>query len=165
MSVDEDFKKLIKCLKTMLTNVFDAKTANKIENNIIKTLVKAHFLTLDGKLKEDWWLELDKGLRSAFETVVRICDTVNSGRTIPESTLAEQLAGIQADLRNVGRLLHARLLPFVRPKRLRTPIRGGALFNYKLVMRHKELLKAHFVCYFVIAHHWNPFLIRAILIN
>jgi hypothetical protein len=118
MSVDEDFKKLIKCLKTMLTNVFDAKTANKIENNIIKTLVKAHFLTLDGKLKEDWWLELDKGLRSAFETVVRICDTVNSGRTIPESTLAEQLAGIQADLRNVGRLLHARLLPFVRPKSL-----------------------------------------------
>ena len=60
-------KLLIASVKALIANVYDSKTASTVENNIIKLIVKYHFLVSSSVIEEDAWLAMDGGLREAFK--------------------------------------------------------------------------------------------------
>jgi hypothetical protein len=118
VTINDESKQLINCVKNLTASQYDIKTANSIENNIIKLFVKSHFLASNGQLEDEWWLALDTSLREAFKVAVRICDNIQSGRIIPQDILEEWIQSIVVSLRHVESQLFKLLQPFLQPKSL-----------------------------------------------
>jgi len=135
-TINDESKQLINCVKNLTASQYDIKTANSIENNIIKLFVKSHFLASNGQLEDDWWLALDTSLREAFKVAMRISDNIQSGRIIPEDILEEWMQSIIVSLRHVESQLFKLLQPFLQPKSL---ARIGVCFE---VFASEAFLKA-----------------------
>lgn len=65
---------LIASVKNLILVVYDSKTAKMVENNIIKLVIKYHFLMTHGVIEETAWLTMDDGLRKAFSWCVTLED-------------------------------------------------------------------------------------------
>jgi len=116
--INDESKSLIKCVKSCVTAVFDKKTAENIENNIIKIFVKAHFLAENGSIDPEWYIGLDKDLRAAFEVTLRITDNVVSKRVIPDDVLKDWIGKVQTKLKDAESKMYTMLKDHLQPKSL-----------------------------------------------
>lgn len=116
--INDESKNLIKSVKACVTAVFDKKTAEAVENDIIKLFVKAHFLAENGSIDPEWYVALDKDLRAAFDVSIRITDNVVSKRTIPEDTLKEWIGKVQLKFKSVEEKMYNLLKDHLQPKSL-----------------------------------------------
>eukprot|EP00123_Amoebidium_parasiticum_P022737 comp9388_c0_seq1/m.4438 comp9388_c0_seq1/g.4438 ORF comp9388_c0_seq1/g.4438 comp9388_c0_seq1/m.4438 type:complete len:331 (-) comp9388_c0_seq1:191-1183(-) len=117
-TINEEAKLLISAVKNLITETYDSKTANTVENNIIKIFVKYHYLMTEGQIEEDAWTTMDKGLREAFKWGVKITDNVQSGRHIPPETMTEWIGLIKKALKEVEKKLFELMQPHVQAKTL-----------------------------------------------
>jgi hypothetical protein len=58
---------LISSVKTLISAVHSSKAAAMVENNIIKIVIKYHFLMSSNAIDDNAWLAMDAGLREAFK--------------------------------------------------------------------------------------------------
>lgn len=132
--MNDEAKNLVKCVKNCVTAVFSKKDADTVENNLIKTYVKAHFLAENGTIDSDWYKGLDKYLRDAFEVTIRITDNVVSKIKIPEETLKEWIGKVQDKLRQVEKILYELLKEHLQPKSLNRITETFVIFtDYKFL--------------------------------
>lgn len=105
---------MIASVKALIASVYDSKTANTVENNIIKLVVKYHFLVSAGAVEEDAWLAMDGGLREAFKWCVHM----------------------------VSGNFHARIL--MQNRRLQTPLPYRKLPSYHFIFHFSDIFNDGF---------------------
>eukprot|EP00128_Syssomonas_multiformis_P001536 Colp12_sorted_trinity150504_noHs@1251 len=124
--VPDEVSELISALKRLIAQIHGKDKAEDVENNVIKLYVKWHYLEDTGSVTENDIIEIDKSLRNAFETIIKIRDNLHIGRNIPEDKMSEALNRIHSMFKNVEKAMTAILMPHLKTKSIE---RIGTIFN------------------------------------
>jgi len=111
-AVPDEIRTLIVSLKLIVAKIDSPKTADEIEENLIKLILKAFFLENQGLVTAEDFLVADKPLREAFEVLVTMRDQRS---LMKKNKVDESLTIVNKNLKDVEKVVSNLFASHVKP--------------------------------------------------